>query len=283
VLPEQHLWGPRNYYKSRFYVESAAHFASEIGYHGCPGVSSIRKFIDERWLWPWKDNPQWLAHATDPVPGGGAFAYRIKLMADQVRELFGQEPDRLEDFALASQISQAEAKKFFIEMFRLSKWRRTGIIWWNLVDCWPQFSDAVVDYYGMRKLAYWYIRRVQTPVLVMVGEPANRRCRILATNDSRTDARGDYTVMDADTGRTLLEGELSVPPGDSRVLGSVRAATGDQRLFLLRWTLTTGARARAQGNHYLLGRPPFSLERYRSWLPAIASLPEGFDAAAIGR
>ena len=24
---------------------------------------------------------------------------------------------------------------------------RTGLIWWNLIDRWPQFSDAIVDYY----------------------------------------------------------------------------------------------------------------------------------------
>jgi beta-mannosidase len=282
-IPEQHLWGPRDYYKSRFYTESTAHFASEIGYHGCPNVSSIRKFIDEARLWPWKDNQQWLAHATDPVPGGGAFAYRIKLMADQVRELFGQDPDTLEDFALASQASQAEAKKFFIEMFRLATWRRTGIIWWNLIDCWPQFSDAVVDYYGGRKLAYWYIRRCQAPVLLMAAEPERGRCRIVATNDTRSVARGVFSVTDADSGRTLLAGKLTVQPGGSATLGSVNGGRGRQGLFLLRWTVGIGPDARELGSHYLLGKPPFPLARYRSWLPAIAALPGGFDPAAIGR
>jgi beta-mannosidase len=282
-IPEQHLWGPRDYYKSRFYTESTAHFASEIGYHGCPNVSSIRRFIDQARLWPWKDNPQWLAHATDPVPGGGAFGYRIKLMADQVRELFGQEPEGLEDFAFASQVSQAEAKKFFIEMFRLARWRRTGIIWWNLIDCWPQFSDAVVDYYGGRKLAYWYIRRSQAPVLLMAAEPEDKRCRIVAANDTRRAVSGVFSVTDADSGKTLLEGTLSVPPGASSSLGSLDVGRGQQGLFVLRWTVGTGGQARDHGSHYLLGKPPFSLARYRSWLPAIASLPGGFDAAAIGR
>src|SRR4029453_14881874 len=34
--PEQHLWGPRDDFKGPFYTRSLAHFASEIGYHGCP-------------------------------------------------------------------------------------------------------------------------------------------------------------------------------------------------------------------------------------------------------
>ena len=31
---------------------SSAHFISEIGYHGCPAVSSMRQFIPEKDLWP---------------------------------------------------------------------------------------------------------------------------------------------------------------------------------------------------------------------------------------
>ena len=47
---------------------------------------------------------------------------------------------------------KAEAKKFFIESARLRKWRTSGILWWNVIDGWPQFSDAVVDYYFGKKL-----------------------------------------------------------------------------------------------------------------------------------
>jgi beta-mannosidase len=276
-MPEQHLWGPRDYYKSRFYLESTAHFASEIGYHGCPGVSSLRRFLDADRLWPWQDNAQWRVHAADQVPGGGPYAYRIKLMADQVRELFGAEPAGLPDFALASQASQAEAKKFFIEMFRIAKWRRTGIIWWNLLDCWPQFSDAVVDWYGAKKLAWWYIRRAQAPVLLMLGEPEDWRCRLVAGNDTLRDAEGEFSVADADTGGTLLEGRYRSPANANAVLGSLPVSRGDHRLFLIRWT----AQGRAWGSHYLLGAPPFSLERYKAWLPAIAALPDPFDASTV--
>ncbi|MBI2497257.1 MAG: glycoside hydrolase family 2, partial [Opitutae bacterium] len=35
-LPEAHLWGPRDWFRSAYYAGSPAHCASEIGYHGCP-------------------------------------------------------------------------------------------------------------------------------------------------------------------------------------------------------------------------------------------------------
>ena len=164
-MSEEHLWGPRDYFKGNFYKTSVCCFASETGYHGCPAPDSLKKFIAPENLWPWREagenyaNKAWLAHATCArTEKDHPFAYRIPLMTNQVVTLFGSEPEDLNLYALQSQISQAEAKKYFIERFRVTKWRRTGIIWWNLIDGWPQISDAIVDWYGTKKLAYSYIK-----------------------------------------------------------------------------------------------------------------------------
>ncbi len=53
----------------------------------------------------------------------------------------------------------------------------------------------------------------------------------------------------------------------------------EQKLFVIEWT----ANGANYGNHYLLGTPPFSLERYRQWLRRIASLPMGFEAQEVGK
>jgi beta-mannosidase len=279
LLPEQHLWGPRDYFKSRFYTETTAHFIGEIGYHGCPNVSSMRRFLDEAHLWPWRENSQWITHCTDSTPGGGPYKHRVQLMADQIRELFGIDPEALDEFALASQISQAEAKKFFVEMVRLRKWRRTGVLWWNVIDCWPQFSDAIVDYYFGKKLAYYYLRRVQEPVCLMIDEPEHWHVRVVAGNDSRSPAEGPFRVWDADTGETLLEGEFRTQANANQEVGRIRVSHGEHRLFLIEWRVD----GRARGNHYLLGKPPIPFERYRKWLRAIAALPAGFNPEEVAR
>ena len=54
---------------------------------------------------------------------GGPYAYRIELMASQIRVLFGCEAKDLEEFSFLSQISQAEAKKYFIDVFGLENGR----------------------------------------------------------------------------------------------------------------------------------------------------------------
>ena len=279
TAPEQHLWGPRDYYKSRFYTENDACFASEIGYHGCPAVSSIRRFLPEDGLWPWEGNRLWQVHATDPVIGVSQMAYRVKLMADQVGEVFGETPDGIEEFALASQIVQAEAKKFFVELFRLRKGRTAGILWWNVIDCWPQFSDAVVDYYFVRKLAFHYLKRVQRPLCVMIREPESWHADVVVSNDSREEREGSLRVVDADTRDVVFESDFRIGANANRTIGRLGVSRGAQRLFLITWRY-----GREEGaNHYLLGTPPFPLERYRHWLPAIAQLDGSFEAADVAR
>ena len=275
-LPEQHLWGPRGYFKSPFYTQHTANFIGEIGYHGCPNISSIQHFISAENLWPWQDNDEWQVHAVYHWRECVIERDRIALMANQIRELFGMIPEDLETFALASQITQAEAKKFFIESTRLRKWRTSGILWWNVIDGWPQFSDAVVDYYFGKKLAYHYIWRAQRPVCVIVGESgAEKYLPVVIANDTSVPAEVHYRVWAAGGGDTLLEGVATVPPNENRQVGRLRTYASDQRLYLIQWSVD----GETYGNHYLSGTPPFTLAQYRAWLPAIAALPRVFDVA----
>ncbi len=191
----------------------------------------------------------------------GNFNYRIKLMADQVKELFGTIPDNLEDFVTASQISQAEAKKFFIEMFRTGQPERTGIIWWNLIDGWPQFSDAVVDYYFRKKLAYYYIRQVQQPVLLSIREPRDWHLELVAVNDTKEPVRLTYSLRELTAGRDIGSGEILVPKGIKHI-ANIPYSQGEKKLYRMQWEYGT-----ASGwNHYLAGNPPFSLQEYKDCL-----------------
>jgi len=278
--PEQHLWGPRGYYKAPFYTRHSAHFIGEIGYHGCPNVSSMRRFISPDKLWPWKDNEEWERHSVYHWRHRPIHRYRIELMANQVCELFGSTPENVEDFALASQITQAEANKFFIESTRLRKWHTSGILWWNVLDGWPQFSDAVVDYYFGKKLAYHYIMRVQQPVCVMIGEPdAEGYMPLVISNDSLSDAGVRYSVRDADAGQEIAAGRFEAPANRNWQVERISFRAGQRQLFLIEWE--TGGQG--YGNHYVAAERPLDLEQYRTWLPAIAALPPPFDAESVAR
>ena len=117
--------------------------------------------------------------------------------------------------------------------FRLSKWRRTGIIWWNLIDGWPQISDAVVDYYGDKKLAYHYIKRSQKPFCLMFDEPHDGSLCLYAVNDTREDKTFRYTIED-DCGRILAEGTAHAKSDTSTMIHTL-PATDEKRYYIIRW------------------------------------------------
>ncbi len=262
--PEDHLWGPRDNFKGPFYREALTHFASEIGYLGAPAVASLKRFLTPGHLWPYRDNPEWLLHSTSPIPGVDVHDYRVELLATQIRALFGSVPDSLEDFVLASQASQAEAFKFFIEHFRAGKWRRTGIIWWNLADGWPQFSDALIDYYGVRKLAFEVVRRSQQPVCVVIREAAGEVHDVIVCNDRREAAAITFWVRDLETGLVLASGS-AVAAGDAVTsVAAIPQEPSRQRFLAIEWD----SDGHHGWNHYLAGEPPFALGDYVRWSDA---------------
>ncbi|MCL1887623.1 MAG: glycoside hydrolase family 2 [Kiritimatiellaeota bacterium] len=272
TLPEQHLWGPRDDFKGNFYTGSSAHFVSEIGYHGCPSRKFLEKNIPAEELWPVENTPSWLALAVQPHPGHHDYDYRINLMKKQAVFLFGKLPDNLDDFIFASQASQAEAKKFFIEWFRIAKWRRTGILWWNLRDGWPIISDAIVEYDNTRKLAFDYIKRSQSMVCAMCGEPQDGAHPLVVVNDHRAAKRGTLRAWQAgEPATTLWEGAFEIEPnGRGKVADLPQAA--QPAVWFFEWTLEDNTTGR---NHYLAGPRPFDLAWYRERLKAFSSLAQG--------
>ncbi len=258
LLPEDHLWGPRDYFKGSYYVNSKAHFASETGYHGCVSPESVKRFISPDKIWPCDKNEEWLVHSSSmELRFDSPYAYRIPLMVNQVKVLFGRAPDSFPEFALASQISQGEADKFFIERFRLGKWRRTGIIWWNLIDGWPQFSDAVVDYYYNKKVAYDYIKRSQQPVCLMFSETLNGIISLFGANELRQSKTVKYTVTDLENDSVVLSSEAVLNELSTEKIAEM-TVTDDFRFYLIEWELD----GQKHYNHYISGKPCFELEKY---------------------
>lgn len=260
-LPENHLWRS-DYYKDPLYTTAPCHFVSEIGFLGCPEPESLRSFLSPDKVWPYEANEEWLAHSTSGIADVHLHDYRVDLMVRHVRSLFGAVPDTLDAFAFASQSAQAEALKFFIEMFRLGKWRRTGILWWNLLDGWPQVSDAVVDYYLRKKRAFEIIRRSQARLCVIAREPAHDMQEFAVVNDTRDDLSVDFVVRDVDTDEILLGASATAVADAVTPLGRTRARADIQRCLTIGWQSLLGSGQ----NHYVAGRPPFSLEQYRSWM-----------------
>ncbi|OGD22008.1 MAG: glycoside hydrolase family 2 [Candidatus Aminicenantes bacterium RBG_16_63_16] len=264
LLPEVHLWGPRGYYKAPFYTDVNAHFVSEIGYHGCPNRASLERMFDPEYVYPWTKegnwNDEWQTKAVRSHRDSVFTIDRNELMRNQIKALFGECPTDLDQFIFFSQVVQAEAMKYFVEFWRAAKFRRTGIIWWNLRDGWPIISDAVVDYYNSKKLAYYYIRQVQHNACVMISDSADGKHPVTAVNDTRDAKSGSVTVRDADTGKTLLAASFEIPANGKTVVGALPEIQG-QAMWLIEYAIG----AAKYTNHYLAGKAPFKLADYQRW------------------
>ncbi len=198
-----------------------------------------------------------LVHATAMETVEDApYTYRIRLMYDQVKTMFLKEPENLNDFAKMSQISQAEADKFLIEHFRIQKWRKTGLIWWNLIDGWPQFSDAVVDYYFEKKLAFHFIKRAQNPVLLMFDEPDGANLPLYAANDYLDDKEVSFRITNITEGQLVLEGRVNVRANSTQKVTDI--LWKDQLFYLIEFTVD----GKTYKNHYYTGLLNISFENY---------------------
>ncbi len=270
VFPaEDHLWGERGYFKIPFYKETKAKFVSEIGYHGCPNRESLEKFFDKEFVYPWTDktnfiwNKQWRCKGNliFEYETGTFFNLRNDYMTKQVRIFFGEIPTNLDDFVDASQFVQAEAKKYFIELFRTQKGDKGGLLWWNLHDGWPLLSDAVVDYYHSKKLAYYFIKRVQYNEIVSINDDNN----VVCVNDTLKDCNVSIKITDVESGKVVYQvSDVVVPANSAKKLSAIGELNG-QGMLLIEYT----ANGQARKNHFLYGKPPFDFKKCMEWKNAL--------------
>jgi beta-mannosidase len=169
----------------------------------------------------------------------------------------------LEDFVTASQIVQAEAKKYFIEFWRMNKGERNGILWWNLRDGWPIVSDAIVDYYGGKKLAYDYIKNVQSDVCVMIGDihEGNTGHPVVVVNDTRNKQKVELTIKDKDSGRTLLSKMVEMDANGKLKVDELPKVAKNEL-----WIIEYKVNGQIYSNHYAAYTPPMKYEKYKKWL-----------------
>ena len=142
---------------------------------------------------------------------------------------------------------------------RVNRPSKTGIIWWNLLDGWPQISDAVVDYYFEKKLAYGYIKRAQAPFIIAAGEISSWALPIYACNDTLGKVCGHLKITDSESSETLYEGDFTANENTSTLIAQIPVYYSDKKILIFEWE----ANGERGFNHYLCGYPPFSLDKYR--------------------
>lgn len=126
-----------------------------------PHIETIKYFVTD----PSQLYPQ--SHMIDFHNKASGHERRI---ATYLVENFRTQTD-LEKFIHLTQLSQAEALMFGYRGWR-QQWGQKrfcgGALVWQLNDCWPVTSWAIVDYFLRKKPAYYAMRRVLAPIAVAV-------------------------------------------------------------------------------------------------------------------
>jgi beta-mannosidase len=103
-------------------------------------------------------------------------------------------PTTLEEYVACSQLAQAEGLKFAIEHYRRRKPHCSGALVWQLNDCWPALSWSVLDYHGVGKAAYYYLRRVYAPILASFRAQDDGSVELWVSNETLTPFEETITV-----------------------------------------------------------------------------------------
>ena len=168
TVGDRHTWeiwhGPMVPYQD--YKRYEGRFVSEFGMQSLPSLSLLERTIpaEERFF-----QSRTLTHhnkAFNPTTGPDGHRRLAVYLADNLRDPMG-----LEGYIYATQFVQAEAMRYAYRDFR-RRWgqpgRRAvgGALVWQLNDCWPVTSWAIIDSSEIPKPAYYTIKRELKPVTV---------------------------------------------------------------------------------------------------------------------
>jgi len=225
-----HVWDVWNKLDHTRYRDRAPRFVAEFGWQAPPTWATLRAAITDDPLAP--DSPG-MAHHQKAEDGNGkltrGLAHHFAVPAD------------VDDWLWATQLNQARAVRTGVEHFRSLRGTCMGTIWWQLNDCWPVTSWALVDSSGRPKPAWYALRDAYAPRLITI-QPRGAALAVVAVNDTgdpwpiagaarRVDVTGRVlgaapldVVVDAWSSElVVLPGSVSTPRSPARELAVVEA------------------------------------------------------------
>ena len=124
-------------------------------------------------------------------------------------------PTDFDTWLWATQLNQARAVRTGVEHFRSLRGTCMGTIWWQLNDCWPVTSWAVVDGAGRRKPAWFALRDAYAPRLLTI-QPRGDELVLFAVNDS-----ADEWLLDGAVTRWTFDGAAIAEAASAVARGAV--------------------------------------------------------------
>lgn len=153
------------------YREISSRFVSEFGFQSLPSLLTIATYAEPS---DWNMTSYIMEHhQRNPAGNGKIMTY----LTDHMRL-----PKDFPSLVYLSQVLQGEAMRTGVE-----QWRRdpacSGVLYWQLNDCWPVASWASIDYFGRWKAAHYASRRFFAPLLLSIQDE-QERMGLFVSNDT---------------------------------------------------------------------------------------------------
>ena len=169
---DTHVWDVWNELDYLHYADQTPRFASEFGFGGPMAYSTLTAAVHD-----------------EPLDVSGAQLAVHQKAEDGFTKLrrgleaHFPEPVDFRHWHWATQLNQARALDFGVRHFRSLQPHCTGSLIWQLNDCWPVISWAVVDSAGVRKPAWYALRHAQQDRMLCLEPAEGGRVRLAAVND----------------------------------------------------------------------------------------------------
>ena len=209
-----HLWREWNAVGPDRYRDHRPAFAAEWGHAGPPNWSTLVPHVPPEARTPLSPHMDYRIRAADGQ----------SKLHDRLREMFAlpHDPERMDfaDWHYLAQLAQARAVRTGIEWLR-SVERCSGTIIWQLNDCWPVTSWALIDGAGRHKPA-WHAARAAHAHRLLTIQPRSKLdgtaaegLDLVAVNDTDEAWRGEAlarAVRFSGEARETVSIAMTVPP-----------------------------------------------------------------------
>lgn len=242
--------GPEEHY--RYFEKIDPLFHSEFGTEGSANLPTLHRFVSDEYLFPPDaNNPVWIHH-------GAWWLHRPKL-----EQMFGS-LNTLEDFVKASQWMQAEGIRYIIESHRRRKWHCSGTCPWQFNESFPNTACTnSVDYLGLPKPAYWWIRRAYEPLHIslkyerltwQVGQKWTADVWIHNSGRALGDCSWEAKIFSLDgtlCGSTFQQDTMDIAPSSAMHVGQIALDIAKEGAWVVFVTLRDANGKALSENEYL--------------------------------
>ena len=238
------VWHQQMLPYQRFH-EVQSRFISEFGMQAHPSLAVLEAALPPAERFPESRTMAWHNKSGSGAPDG--HRRMAVYMADNLRV-----GPSLAEHVYATQFVQAEAMRYAYQDFR-RRWQQPGAravggaLVWQLNDCWPVTSWALIDSAGVVKPAWHAIRRALAPLSValrleaqaatvaVLNAGAARKLRLVLSVFSLTGHRLQQIKLDwAAAANASTERQLPLPSFDQPIVAELRALNPDGNVELAR-------------------------------------------------